>query len=186
MAGEKTKRETWRDWLPANAPEPEQLLTRAEVVARLQEGGWKVSADNLRFWEQQGALPHPLRQGHRGATRAVYPDWFVPLVGRMRELQQQRVRIDEIAGILRVYVRLVLADGDKIEDTPLPFTPPSEHDYEEALRIALHDYVLDYERRYQIPRIGGAVVVFLTPEGRDLRAADGSRMEFVMHLVPEG
>jgi len=69
---EKTKRETWRDWLPPDAPPPTHLLTREEVVARLQEAGIKASVDDLRFWEQEGILPHPVRQRHKGATRAVH------------------------------------------------------------------------------------------------------------------
>lgn len=83
------KRETWRDWQVVGMDGP-PLLTREQVVQCLQDSGIAVTSGDLRYWEQKGSLPHPIRQRYEGATRAVYPEWYIHLVKLLRQLQAQR------------------------------------------------------------------------------------------------
>ena len=104
------KPSTWRDWMPAGAPEPEELLTRDELLARLK--AWRVDATeaDLRFWEYSGVLPRPIRRWHNGAVRALYPDWFPHLVRELRRLQRREgLTLGEIATRLLVHARISLA-----------------------------------------------------------------------------
>ncbi|MDP9470571.1 MAG: hypothetical protein M3Q71_07875 [Chloroflexota bacterium] len=124
MSGEttpKAKPETWLDWLPAGAPEPE-LLSRDEVLARLQERGVDVSSSDLRYWEYAGVLPRPIRRWHQGATRAVYPGFAVPLIADIRRRQRSRVPLDQIGPQIRERGRFMVAlsvGGDPSTDEGL-------------------------------------------------------------------
>ncbi len=88
---------------------PSELLTRQEVLDRLAL--WRVEAEegDLRFWEQSGILPRPLRRLHQGAVRAVYPYWYLYLVRQLRRLQRQGLSLAEIGPQLRVHARILLA-----------------------------------------------------------------------------
>ncbi len=101
-AKDKGLRETWRDWLPPERHDPGQLLTREQLVKRLQAAGVKADVADLRYWEYLGILPRAVRQRHEGATRAVYPEWFVYLVRQLRALQGAGYDLDTIGSILRV------------------------------------------------------------------------------------
>src|SRR5689334_15674713 len=70
---------TWRSWLRAGEPEPpeDELLTRAEFVAALQELYPFIEETTVATWERAGALPRPVRRWHHGATRALYPRWLI-------------------------------------------------------------------------------------------------------------
>lgn len=104
MAGTITRprpRDTWEDWLPDDAPDPGEYLTRDELAERLTAMGADVGADDFRHWEAVGALPKTVRRWHDGATRAVYPDWFIPLVIGLRELQATKMSLADIGPALR-------------------------------------------------------------------------------------
>ena len=81
----KPKRETWRDWMPEGFPQPsdEELVTRSELLDRLRSDPQRtidITERTLRLWESEGILPGPIRQRHKGATRALYPPWYATLV----------------------------------------------------------------------------------------------------------
>ncbi len=106
----KPKRETWRDWRPADAPEPERLYTRDELLELLERMGVDATESDLRYWEYGGVLPRAVRQWHRGAVRAVYPDDVAYLVKELRRLQRyEGLSLEEIAPRLRTRARLMSA-----------------------------------------------------------------------------
>jgi hypothetical protein len=74
-------------WTAYDAPESAVLLTRDELAAELRALGLDADGDTVRYWEALGTLPRSIKRWHEGATRAIYPDWFVPLVLGLRELQ---------------------------------------------------------------------------------------------------
>jgi DNA-binding transcriptional MerR regulator len=171
----RPKRTTWRDWLPPGAPEPARLLTRDEVVRWLGEAGVAVTANDLRFWEQEGVLPHPVRQGHRGATRAVYPDWIVPLVERLRELQGQGKSLREIARVLRPSAILALQEGVPPTAIPLVFrneTLLQAGQEIETFAEVLRDFAAWAQRTYHTPPLGQAFVSFLDRDGQPIPAKE--------------
>ncbi len=93
--------ETWRDWLPPNAPEP-ALLTREELLAELRAQGLDdVTERSLRYWENQGVLPRPVQQKRDGTFRAIYPRWYPRLVEQVRRLQRHGYSLQEIRLRLR-------------------------------------------------------------------------------------
>jgi len=112
--GDVVIKETWRDWMPEGAPEPERLLSRDELVDRL--GYYHVEADatDLRFWEQKGILPRPVRQRRDGAMRTTYPEWVISLVQRIRQLQAEGFSLEQIRPRLRRFAELMLLQ--KAED----------------------------------------------------------------------
>jgi DNA-binding transcriptional MerR regulator len=110
------KRETWRDLLPAEVPDPPELMTSGELLAELNRRGFDVDAETLRLWIKRRILPPPVRRWHNGATRALYHPAYVHAVQHLRELQGQGLRLGDLGP--RVERRFVEA---AIERAPLPF-----------------------------------------------------------------
>ena len=110
-----TVKETWKDWLGPDEPEPDQLFTRQEIADRantlIGSMGKHVRAGDLRLWEQLGILPRGIRRGHQGAARNLYPDWTADLVQQIRLLQNQGYSLEEIKPRIRAHARLVLGYG---------------------------------------------------------------------------
>lgn len=113
-------RQTWRDWQRNDVPEP-SLITRDELLSRLDAEGIQVSVDNLQNWQEDGVTPYGTRQWHGGATRLMYPSWMVGVVRMLRHLQGQGETLDKIAPRVRVQARdfqktidQVTTDGGRI------------------------------------------------------------------------
>jgi len=101
-------KETWRDWMPAEWPEPaeDQLMTRPEFLERLRYSrGIDLTEARLVEWEQYGILPRPVRQRHEGANRVVYPSWVASLIEMASELKSEGKRKAEIRDYLQQEVR---------------------------------------------------------------------------------
>ncbi len=107
----KPNKATWRDWLPPGAPEPTDLLTRAEVLEQLRRRREDITERELRRWEYEGALPRAVRQGRTGVAR--YPDWYVPLAKHVRHLRRLGFSLDQIRRRSRAYARYVLGINDE-------------------------------------------------------------------------
>lgn len=121
----KSRLETWRDWLPEGTPDPEELFTRDELLVEMRASGLEVSESDLRFWERVAVLPKPVRQGHKGATRAVYPWWYVPLVQRLRELQGEGERLESIRPLIRTRAQIAISDDTGSHPNQGTLTPGS-------------------------------------------------------------
>jgi DNA-binding transcriptional MerR regulator len=93
---------TWRALMSPWWPDPEPLLTRGELVDRLRSTGVNITPRTLAFWEQQGVVPRAVRRFHNGKTQAVYPEWMIPLVTSVREMQQAGLSLEEIQGAIQV------------------------------------------------------------------------------------
>ncbi len=104
----KGKRETWRNWLVKDTPEPKKLLTRDELVERLAHMGVDASAGDLQFWEGSGVLPRAVRQWYNGAVRAVYPDWYPYLVQEVRRLQAEGYTLRQIPLQVRLHAHILI------------------------------------------------------------------------------
>ncbi len=105
---EKTKaaRESWLDWVPEEGREDalldaQPLLTRDELVTELRRGGDDISPRNIIHWQAVGVIPYPERRYYKGATRALYPQWAVNTIHRLKDLQDQGYSLREIGPILR-------------------------------------------------------------------------------------
>jgi len=94
----KSKRETWREWINVGRlMEPKQLMTRSEIVSKLQSEGVDVSERTLGYWEKIGVLPHPVREWHEGAVRAIYPAFTADAVRYVRHRQGAGWALEKIA-----------------------------------------------------------------------------------------
>lgn len=183
---DKARRETWRDWVPPNVPEPRLLLTRVQLVEWFRTLGIDVTENDLRFWEYKGILPHPVRQRYEGATRALYPDWFVPLVARLRQLQDRdKLSLEQIRSMLRPYVAIALADGLSLSEVPISVRPPSNRDPREELSHALADFVAWVQRTYHpTAPIVSAVVSFRDEKNEPVSLLEtGLPLEIVTHAA---
>ncbi len=107
---------TWRNWLPEGTPEPDQLFTREEIVARatrrLVAGTQPIGVNDLRYWESIGILPRGVRRWRDGAPRALFPDWYGTLAREIRILQRSGYSLAEIKPRIRAQGRLILGHGD--------------------------------------------------------------------------
>ncbi len=103
--GKKPKRQTWRDWTPGLL-EPEELITRDQVLATLERLGLRdISERTLRYWEDHGVLPAPIQRRHLGKTRALYPWWMVDLVWRLKRYQDKDFALAELPEPMRAEAR---------------------------------------------------------------------------------
>ncbi len=112
----KANRETWRDWLGPDDPEPDELYTRAEIVDRANEivrppGVKPVKAGDLQLWEKIGVLPRAIRRRRGDAQYALYPDWQASLVRQVRQLQREGYSLDEIRPRIRAFFRMAIGYG---------------------------------------------------------------------------
>ncbi len=110
-----TPKETWRDWMGPDDPEPEELFTRAEIVDQantlIGALGKPVSASDLQLWEKLGVLPRPIRRRRGDAQYALYPRWQAYLIRNVRQLQREGYALDEIKPRIRAYARMTLGYG---------------------------------------------------------------------------
>ncbi len=100
----KPKRETWRDWQPPGAPEPEQLLTKEQLLAELRKMGEHISARTLNHWQAIGLIPRPVRRWYEGKPASLYPAWMPELVALARGRRSDGDNPDEIARSLMEWV----------------------------------------------------------------------------------
>ena|GEM_PF-2353794 len=105
-------KETWRDWVP-DAPEPDRLFTRDEVIALAARDGTKVTVSDLRYWEALGITPRPIRRQHNGAVRALYPIWVVWLLREVRKFQREGDNLRHIKHQIRTIARLRYAHSQQ-------------------------------------------------------------------------
>jgi len=83
----KSKHETWRVWWPDEDPSGADLMTRTELVARLQDEGITVEANDFRYWQAEAVIPHGIRRWHNGKTQTVYPPRMLNLIRQLRRLK---------------------------------------------------------------------------------------------------
>lgn len=111
--------ETWRGWLPDEIPSPDddELITRDQLLAIVNDQGIKISVSDLRYWERLGVVPRPVRKWHNGATRALYPTQMITAIKEVRRLQRHGLSLGEIGPRVRdrfafaCFVSLVGADN---------------------------------------------------------------------------
>lgn len=110
-----TERETWKDWIGPDAPEPDDLYTRAEIVERanglIRDHHKPVKAGDLQLWEKLDILPRGIRRRHGGAQYSLYPAWHAYLARQVRQLQREGYSLDEIKPRVRAYARMTLEYG---------------------------------------------------------------------------
>ena len=108
----KPKKQTWRDWMPADAPEPEPLITREELIAEVQRAGESVDIDDIRNWQRAHIIPYGIRRWHDGAMRTLYPRGMTEIITSLRALQRAGEPLAAIGPQLRVLARSVLHPGN--------------------------------------------------------------------------
>jgi DNA-binding transcriptional MerR regulator len=94
---ETAKRATWREWVP-NAGDP-ALLTRTEVLAKLERLGLNVPERTLRYWEATGILPAPTIE--KPGLPGHYPWWIIDLIWLLRLRQVEGLPLEAIRDQLR-------------------------------------------------------------------------------------
>jgi hypothetical protein len=108
----KPKKQTWRDWMPEGAPEPETLITREELIAEVQRVGESVDIYDIRNWQRDRIIPYGIRRWHDGAMRSLYPRGMTEIITSLRALQRAGDPLAAIALPLRVLAQTALPDGN--------------------------------------------------------------------------
>ena len=120
------ERITWRDWQPPGTPDPDELLTREEFVARMNDLAIDVDATALRYWEGQGVLPRGVRKRIDKATYVFYPRWLMMSIELLRLLQGFGISLDEIAPCLRKTAPDAIRMANKTANRPLRPSRPGQ------------------------------------------------------------
>ena len=81
------ERETWRDWLPADALDPGELLPRSKVLALAERYAAPTDERTMRYWEAEGLIPRPTHDHAVDGERARYPWWQVDLLWQVRQFK---------------------------------------------------------------------------------------------------
>lgn len=101
----KPSKETWQDWIPSEpgwfGPTDEELITRDELLERVEELGVKIHPRTLQQLESQGLMPRPVRRWHDGAVRALYAPWVVDLAIRAQERRRGKWPLDKAQADVR-------------------------------------------------------------------------------------
>ncbi len=98
-------KETWRDWMPKGAPDPD-LLSHDQLLEELRDRGTELSSASFQHYRQRGVLPRPIRRRYEGVTQAVYPSWFIPAIEHLKALQATGHSLDEIAPVMRKWAKV--------------------------------------------------------------------------------
>lgn len=101
---EQDDHETWEAWLPAGTVIPKtDLMTREVLLSSLHDQGVTVSKRDLVNWQAAGVIPYGVRRWHEesGSSRTLYPSIMVPLLMRLRHLQQDGMNLRSIGFQLR-------------------------------------------------------------------------------------
>lgn len=107
-------KETWRDWMHPDTPEPEPLLTRTEFLDRLHAEGIDVPETSLVYWEKEGILPRAVRRWRDGKPATLYPEWLIPAVNTVRVMQDMGESLPAIRATIRSIYRLPLSEDEQI------------------------------------------------------------------------
>lgn len=129
--------ETWRDppWSRPDSPEPEQLLTREQLVAQLQqESAQEIPDRTLRNWHGAGIVPRPIRRWHEGRPASLYAPWVVDLIIFASALRAAGLPLDTIRETIR--------NVDWPTATTTTATPPADPQ-ERSARVASYLDALD-------------------------------------------
>jgi len=134
----KPKRETWRDWQPANAPDPGQLISRDDLIQALQQEQINATERDLLYWQKVGLIPYPIIRRAGRAGYAAYPFWMIELIRALRSMQADGKSADEIRAALRR-----LAHDVFVLEEWRPTIPAA------ALTAQLHKIAATYGHTYQ-------------------------------------
>jgi DNA-binding transcriptional MerR regulator len=115
----KQERITWRDWQPPGTPDPDELMTREEFVARLNDLAVDVAESDLRYWEGLGILPRGIRKRRNKVTRVYYPRWLMASVELLRTLQGFGWSLQDIAPRLRATAAEAVQVANETAGKPL-------------------------------------------------------------------
>lgn len=136
---DQPKRATWRDWWPADAPEPFDLITRGELLAQLAAHGPPLTERQLRYWERaDGPLPGPVRQFYRDAIHATYPRWYPEIVQAAAGLLAR----DTPPGAIRLHLQTQFQLRARLADAPDSDTLP---ELTEPVRQALVTFMREHD-----------------------------------------
>jgi hypothetical protein len=113
-------RATWSDWIGDDV-DPDTLMGRDELLARLAAEGFTVSEYDLKSWQRIDVIPLGIPHRRGRSTISLYPPEATTALAFVRQLQADRRTMDEIRQIIRANfdarvrnpeaVPLVLAGG---------------------------------------------------------------------------
>ena len=121
----KAPRATWRDWAP-DAPEPAELLTREELLDRLDATGTLVTANQLRYWQAAGLVPYPIKRRRGQAVYGYYPPWMIEFIRSLRDLQARKFEQPVTPAGMRARAAHFV-DGDRSGGLLVGGVPPELH-----------------------------------------------------------
>ena len=126
LKAEKPQRITWRDWQPQGTPDPDELMTREEFVARLNDLAVDVTKRDLVYWESLEVLPRGIRKRSNQITRVYYPRWLMASIELLRTLQSLGWSLEAIGPRLRGTAAEAIQVARETDDTPLRPSRPGQ------------------------------------------------------------
>lgn len=111
-----TKPQTWLDWLPEGAPEP-QVLSLPELLEALRDQrGIEITPYTLEHYRRNNILPRPISRRHGGVTQSVYPMWFVDAIAYLKDMQAQGKSLEEIKPWMRSWALVGIPWSDPLAE----------------------------------------------------------------------
>lgn len=150
----RPKREDWTDWWPDEPTDPDQLLTRQQLVERAQAEGIDVTAQDIANWILRGHLPagRLVRSGR--ALQARFPARYVDLLRATRAMQASGFKLNEVGPRLRRHyarqrrVSVVAVPVLGSSDTGYIRTGDAALTVDPALAEMLRGVARDHEQNY--------------------------------------
>jgi hypothetical protein len=106
-------RETWADWL-GDALDPDALLRRDELLARLAAEGITVRASDLANWQKLNVIPLGIPRRRGRSPIRLYPETAVVALAFVRQLQADRRSMADIRTILRNTFHTAVRNRDAV------------------------------------------------------------------------
>ncbi len=158
----KPNKETWRDWLAEDAPEPTGLVTRDTLLDRLRNEGLGVGVYDLRNWQWAGIVPYGVSRWdpETRTTRAFYPPAMADIVRTLLARKADGHKLADLGPELRDQFRTLTSprrveakDRAAITATETAAAAVRPPALPTALAPALAELARNHERAF-----GGAIV----------------------------
>jgi len=84
---------SWRRWQAEDPIDPGELITRDELIRRLEAEGVDVTDADVTYWQRRGVIPYGERQWSGRVAHVYYPGWMVDIIRELRAQQAQGERL---------------------------------------------------------------------------------------------
>lgn len=116
-------KEGWPLWLPADAREQPDVITRHELMDRLATRGIRVTQTDFIYWQTEGIIPKPIKRWQGSATLGLWPPLMEHVIVRLVALRKQGRTLRSLGPDLKEYAAYLARGGDPIDEATVERCP---------------------------------------------------------------